>query len=102
MSSLVAPGEYDYWRTTMPYFEARDDIDESVPHAFREGYESVRSLPDSFEHRRSVYRLINWVAFIESLYLQKTVGPTKREKIGEWMRTRVFDTLEELRERMGD
>lgn len=95
--SLVAPGEYDYWRTTMPYFEARDEIDESVP-AFRDGYESVRSLPDHFEQRRPVYCLINWVAFIESLHLQKTVEPTKRETMSEWMRTRVFDTLEELRE----
>lgn len=99
--ALVAPGEYDYWRTTMPYFEARDDIDESVPCAFRDGYESVRSLPDRFEQRRPVYQLLNLVAFIESLYLQKAVGPTKRERMGEWMRTQVVDTLDELRVRFG-
>lgn len=98
--ALVAPCEYDYWRTAMPYFTARDDIDESVPRAFRDGYESVRSLPDRFEHRRPLYRLINWVAFIESLHLQETVAPTKRETMGEWMRTQVFDTLEELREKI--
>ena len=96
--ALVAPAEYDYWRTVMPYFEAREDVDETVTRAFRDGYESVRSLPNDIEDRRPVYRLVNWVAFIESLYLQEMVGPTKRAKAGEWMRNRVFETLEMLRE----
>ncbi|ELZ86504.1 aminoglycoside phosphotransferase [Haloferax elongans ATCC BAA-1513] len=97
--ALVAPAEYDYWRTVLPYIEADDDVDSRVLHAFRAGYESVHALPAGFEQRREVYLVLNTVAFIESLYLQKTVEPTKRDQMGEWMRTRVFRTLDEIRER---
>lgn len=96
--ALIAPAEYDYWRTVMPYFEARDDVDGNVKHAFQDGYESIRPFVEGFEHRRPLYRLINWVAFIESLYLQKTVEPEKRKKMGKGMRKRVFETLEEVHE----
>lgn len=96
--AFVAPAEYDYWRTVMPYFEANDDVDETVTQAFQDGYDSVRSFPDDFKKRRPLYRLINWVAFLESLSLQKSVEPIKREKVGEWMRTRAFETLTKVRE----
>ncbi len=96
--AFVAPAEYDYWRTVMPYFEASDDVDETVTQAFQDGYESVRSFPGGYEERRPLYRLINWVAFLESLHLQKTVEKNKRMKMGEWMRERVYETLAEVRE----
>ncbi|ELY92766.1 aminoglycoside phosphotransferase [Natrialba hulunbeirensis JCM 10989] len=96
--ALVAPAEYDYWRTVMPYFEESDTVDETVTRAFRDGYGSVRPLPDGFEERRPLYRLINWVAFLESLYLQQNVDLDKREEIGNWMRKRVSETLSEVRE----
>ncbi|ELZ01616.1 aminoglycoside phosphotransferase [Natrialba chahannaoensis JCM 10990] len=99
--ALVAPPEYDYWRTVMPYFEASDAVDETVMQAFQDGYESVRPLPGGFEERRQRYRLLNWVAFLESLYLQQNVDPDKREEMGDWMRTRVYETLSEVRETVG-
>jgi len=83
--ALVAPAEYDYWRTVMPYFGAPDDVNETVKQAFQDGYESIRPLPVGFEARRPLYRLLNWVEFIESLYLQKTVEPMKHDRMGEWM-----------------
>ncbi|ADD05076.1 APH family phosphotransferase [Natrialba magadii ATCC 43099] len=96
--ALVAPAAYDYWRTVMPYFEASDAVDETVTRAFQDGYESVRPLPNGFEERRPLYRLLNWVAFLESLYLQQNVDPDKREEIGDWMQTRAYETLSEVRE----
>ncbi len=99
--ALVAPPEYDYWRTVMPYFEASDAVDETVMQAFQDGYESVRPLPGGFEERRQRYRLLNWVAFLESLYLQQNVDPDKREEMGDWMRTRVYERLSEVRETVG-
>ena len=96
--ALVAPAEYDYWRTAMPYFEARADVDERVKRAFQNGYESVRSLPEGFDERRPLYRLLNSVAFLESLHLQRTVEAEKRNEMGTWIRGRVFEILEDLYE----
>ncbi|ELY87227.1 phosphotransferase family protein [Natrialba taiwanensis] len=94
--AFVAPGEYDYWRTVIPYFEPRDDIADSVRRSFRHGYESVRSLPDGFEHRKPVYRAFLIVAFIESLHLQQHDDPTLRASRGDQFRELAFETLEML------
>ncbi|ELZ04877.1 aminoglycoside phosphotransferase family protein [Natrialba asiatica] len=94
--ALVAPGEYDYWRTVIPYFEPRDDVDDSVRRSFRHGYESVRSLPNGFEYRKPVYRAFLIVAFIESLHLQQHGDPTLRASRGDQFRELAFETLETL------
>lgn len=96
--ALVAPAEYDYWRTAIPYFEARDDVDEAVSRAFREGYESIRSLPDDLQRRRPVYRVITAVSALESLFLQRNVGPERRTERAERLRGLVDETLARLRE----
>nr|WP_255192240.1 aminoglycoside phosphotransferase family protein [Natronobeatus ordinarius] len=99
--ALVAPAEYDYWRTAMPYLEAPDDVDDTVSRAFRDGYEAVRPLPDGLGRRKPIYRVVNLVAFLESLYLQRPVGPAERERRGAVMRKLVLETLEELRAAVG-
>ncbi len=96
--ALVAPAEYDCWRTVMPYVEARDDVSDAVARAFRAGYESVRPLSAGLERRRPAYRLLNLVAFLESLFLQRTVDTRTRERTGERLRTLVFETLEAMEE----
>lgn len=95
--ALVAPAEYDYWRAAMPYFEAADNVAEATLRTFRAGYESVRGLPDDLEERRLAYRTVNLVAFLESLYLQKNVGPAERERRAENLRRLLSGTLETLR-----
>ncbi|ELZ11493.1 MULTISPECIES: phosphotransferase family protein [Natrialba] len=97
--ALVAPGEYDYWRTVVPYFEARNDVDDSVTRAFRAGYESVRSVPAALEQRKPAYRLLLLLEFIESLHLQRRGDPSTRTTRGDRFRELVFETLEELREK---
>ncbi|MXV64484.1 phosphotransferase [Natronorubrum sp. JWXQ-INN-674] len=97
--AFVAPAEYDYWRTVMPYFEACDDVSEAAARAFRTGYESVRPLPEDLERRRLAYRAVNLVAFLESLFLQENAGPERREALGDQLRTAAFETLEALREK---
>lgn len=99
--ALVAPAEYDYWRTAMPYLEAPADVDDAVARAFRNGYEAVRPLPEGLERRKPVYRAVNLVAFLESLHLQRTVGPTERARRGAVMRELALETLEELRATVG-
>ncbi|WP_331773694.1 phosphotransferase [Natronobacterium gregoryi] len=99
--ALVAPAEYDYWRTVIPYFEARDGVDERVERKFRDGYESVRSLPDDGAQRRPLYSLLNSVAFLESLHLQKVVDPEERDEMGGRIRDRALEILEEVRDSRG-
>lgn len=96
--ALVAPAEYDYWRTVLPYIDARDDVDEVVSRAFRRGYESVRSLPDDLEQRRPIYGVITAVSALESLFLQRNVGPERRTERAERLRSVVDETLARLRE----
>lgn len=96
--ALVAPAEYDYWRTAIPYLETRDDVDDAVGRAFRDGYESVRSLPADLESRRPVYRAITGVAFIESLFLQRNVSPDRRPTVADRLREAVSDALVDCRD----
>lgn len=94
--ALVAPAEYDYWRAAMPYFEADDGVTDGALESFCEGYESVRELSDGFEDRRPAYRLLNLVAFLESLYLQVKEDSDEREAHGEILEGLVFETIEEF------
>ena len=97
--ALVAPAEYDYWRTVQPYLDAPDDVSNAVTRAFQDGYETVRPLPDGLERRRPAYRLLNLVAFLESLHLQRTVAPGRRTAVSDRLREAVFETLETLQTR---
>ncbi|MFC4543200.1 phosphotransferase [Halosolutus amylolyticus] len=95
--ALVAPGEYDYWRVVTPLFEGDPDVGDAVPDAFREGYESVRPLPNGFERRRDAYQLLNLVSYVESLFLQQNVEPSRLPRRAERLRELASDTLERLR-----
>lgn len=95
--ALVAPAEYDYWRAATPYFEGDDRVPDTALRAFHRGYESVRELPDGFEERRPAYRLLNLVAFLESLSLQENVDPDEREAHAETLERLAFETLDEVR-----
>ena len=100
--ALVAPAEYDYWRFAIPYVAGRDDVDETVSRAFREGYESVRSLPADLERRAPIYRAVLTVAFLESLFLQRNVAPARRTEVADRLRGIVCETLADRRDGAGD
>ncbi|MFC4987100.1 phosphotransferase family protein [Saliphagus infecundisoli] len=93
--ALGAPAEYDYWRAATPYFEAADGVGTSALRAFQAGYESVRELPAGIEERRPAFRLLNLVAFLESLYLQENLGADERERRAENMRRLIVETVED-------
>jgi Ser/Thr protein kinase RdoA (MazF antagonist) len=94
--ALLAPGEYDYWRLALPQFEGADGRSDAE-RAFRAGYESVRPLSEGFEHRKRAYALLNFVAYFESLYLQRNAGPAERAERAERMTELVDETLAALR-----
>ncbi|WP_058367581.1 phosphotransferase [Haloparvum sedimenti] len=91
--AVAAPGEFDYWRTSMPTFGPEPG---ELRRRFREGYESVRSLPAGFDARRPAYVLLNLVYYFESLYVQEQRGRTETAKRAEMMRDEVFAILDEL------
>ncbi|RKD97560.1 phosphotransferase family protein [Halopiger aswanensis] len=96
--ALVAPAEYDYWRTAIPYLEMRDDVDDAVRRAFRDGYEFVRSLPADLESQHPIYRAITGVAFLESVFLQRNVAPERRPAVADRLREAVSDALVDCRD----
>ena len=78
--ALVAPSGYDFWRSAVPMFYDVDaGFDEDGLATFREGYESVRPLPDGADARRNAYWLINIVAYLQSLFLQGQVNSEPRD-----------------------
>lgn len=89
--AIAAPGEFDYWRTVLPTF-GRDD---SAHTAFREGYESVRSLPTGFDRRAPFYILLHEVYFFESLYVQAQHGPAETNRRAAWLRDSVRDRIDD-------
>ena len=97
--ALVGPGEYDYWRTALPAFEAREHP--GLHRAFRAGYESVRPLPDEFDRRADCYRMVNTVSYLKALYLQQQITGDEAERRAEWMAGYVRDALDDLRETYG-
>lgn len=60
--SLVGAGEFDLCRAEREFFDwhdaPEDEEDDGLRDALREGYESVRPLPDGFTARREVYRAV--------------------------------------------
>jgi Ser/Thr protein kinase RdoA (MazF antagonist) len=91
--AIAAPSEFDYWRTVLPTFN-HDDND--FQKTFREGYASVRSLPDGFERRAPFYVVLNEVYYFESLYVQDQHGPEETEECAERFRNSVTETLDSL------
>ncbi|WP_436925882.1 phosphotransferase [Halosimplex amylolyticum] len=98
--ALVAPGEYDLWRTAIPVF-GRPGADAPRPalSAFRAGYESVRPLPDGFERRRDGYRLVNLASYFVALDVQNGgIGPDERPQ-ADGMADVVSETVGSIRDR---
>jgi Ser/Thr protein kinase RdoA (MazF antagonist) len=93
--ALVAPAEYDYWRTTMPLFGGPDG-DETQREAFRDGYESIRSLPSGLEDHVDVYRLVNAVSYLKSLHLQRQRRGQEKARLAVRFREAVSDAIDEL------
>jgi Ser/Thr protein kinase RdoA (MazF antagonist) len=91
--AIAAPGEYDYWRTVFPAFGPGENEPRT---AFREGYESVRSLPAGFERRAPYYGLLNAVYHFESLYVQERNDPEETERKAVRLRSRVDAILDDL------
>lgn len=87
--AMAAPGEWDYWRTVLPTFDGGD-----AQRAFREGYESVRPLPDGVEDRRPIFLLLVWLYYFESLYVQAQHDQGETEKRAAFFRERVFEILD--------
>jgi Ser/Thr protein kinase RdoA (MazF antagonist) len=79
--ALVAPAEYDVWRTAIPLFhEPGSGATDTLP-AFRAGYESVRDLPPGVERRREAWWLVIFVTFLLALDVQNSgIGPDERER----------------------
>jgi len=97
--ALVAPGEYDVWRTATPVFGPPDDSPRPALAAFRRGYESVRPLPDGFKRRRDGYLLVNLASYFLALDVQQDgIGPDERPK-AEGMREAVSDLTSTVRDR---
>ena len=91
--AIAAPGEFDYWQTSMPTF---DSATEHLQRTFREGYESVRSLPSGFDSRKPIYAVLNMIYYFESLYVQKQHGLEETAERAEWFRNYVIETLDSL------
>jgi fructosamine-3-kinase len=91
--ALAAPGEFDVWRTALSVFEGGSGARFG---AFREGYESVRGLPDGFESRRPLYAALHGVYFLESLYVQDQHGEAGTQQRADWLREAVFESLDAL------
>ncbi|WP_101297286.1 phosphotransferase family protein [Halegenticoccus soli] len=89
--AIAAPGEFDYWRTALPTFDPDTDASQR---AFRDGYESVRSIPAGFERRRPLYVALNGVYYLESLYVQNQYGAEETAERAERFRNGVFAALE--------
>lgn len=70
--AFAGPGEYDYVRAAIPMFDNPSrPTGDAERAAFRQGYESVRELPEGFERRRALYRLVISVSFLQALYVQR-------------------------------
>ncbi|WP_363466077.1 phosphotransferase family protein [Halogeometricum borinquense] len=93
--AIAAPGEFDYWRTVLPTFSGHGDSN-ALRETFREGYESVRTLPAGFDERAPFYVLLNEVYYFESLYVQDQHDPDETAERAERLRERVFERIERL------
>ncbi len=95
--AMVAPGEYDYWRTALPVFTDSDWSDDSLAEFFRTGYESVRPLPSGLDQRRPIYWMINSVAYLQALHLQRRQTGQEAARTAVDIRDYVYETIDSLR-----
>ncbi|UPW01530.1 aminoglycoside phosphotransferase family protein [Halorussus gelatinilyticus] len=96
--ALVAPAEYDYWRTAMPLLGDSGDPDESGEFAaFREGYTSVRPLPTDSDRRSECFRLVNAVSYLKSLHLQRQRTGQAKARFAAHIRESVYETVRQFR-----
>ncbi len=94
--ALVGPPEYDCWRSLIPIQSG--DGGDARGAAFREGYASVRALPDGLDDRGSLYFCLLAVEYLKALYLQdQHDAETTAEKAVAY-REYVFEHLEDLDE----
>lgn len=94
--ALAAPAEYDYWRTVVPTFDGGTALDDGAAlDTFREGYESVRALPDGVDARRPLYLALLGVYYVESLYVQDQHDQAATEQRASAFRELVFGALDD-------
>ncbi|WP_336035620.1 phosphotransferase family protein [Halobacterium yunchengense] len=91
--AVAAPGEWDAWRTALPAFGGWET---PAARAFRESYESVRSLPGGVAGRRSLYEALHGVYFLESLHVQDQHDAEATADRAALLRESVFDALDDL------
>jgi hypothetical protein len=90
--AVAAPAGFDYWRTVLPTFSG----DDTSSTAFREGYESVRSLPSGSDRRAPFYALLNEVYYVESLHVQDQHGPRETTERAARLRENILERVERL------
>lgn len=95
--AIVAPGEYDYWRSALPLFTDSEWPDDPRIEPFRAGYESVRPLPDGFNQRRKLYWMINSVSYFRSLFLQRQQTGQEAARTAVALRDYVYAAIDSLR-----
>ena len=95
--AIVGPPAYDYWRTALP-LEANED-EWALP-AFREGYATVRPLPENHDRHRLLYTSLVTLTYLESLYVQDQHDERETERQANWMCEYVEDSLGDLQERL--
>jgi len=96
--AIVGPPAYDYWRTALP-LESNEG--ESALPVFREGYESIRNLPETLERDRLLFTSLVTLSYLESLYVQDQHDERETERQAEWMCEYVDESLAELEGRLG-
>ncbi|MFC4450727.1 phosphotransferase family protein [Halorussus aquaticus] len=100
--ALVAPAEYDFWRTAMPLLGGSDGPETSdVFAAFREGYGSVRPLPTDSDRRTDCYKLVNAVSYLKALHLQRQRTGQAKARFAARASESVRDTVAALRSEGG-
>ncbi|PSP91004.1 aminoglycoside phosphotransferase family protein [Halobacteriales archaeon QH_8_68_33] len=97
--AMVAPAEYDLWRTALPVFFRGSPTPDPAYEAFREGYGSVRPLPHGVERRRDAWVVVTLVSYLVALDVQnRGIGPDERPR-AEGMAEKISETAADLRSR---
>jgi len=79
--AMVAPAEYDVWRTAIPLFHDPGTGATATFSDFRAGYESVRDLPLGVDRRRDAWWLVIFVTYLLALDVQnRGIGPDEVER----------------------
>lgn len=90
--ALAAPAEHDYWRPVLPTFAGTGGSA-----AFREWYESARSLPPGVTDRAPFFRLLCLVCYLESVHVRAQHGPEETGRRAVGLRETTFELLAEIR-----